>query len=175
MHYDPKAYDAAIAEHGQPDKNGHVTRFSDASTFDEVCVLCGAKDGVPRGMHGDAFYQRCPCAPLIFTGPVRVDSNPKGHFIMPADAEPGTAIYLKAGSAELALMVADLINLVLAGAKFRLGDRVKKTKGSSWRGKVVGWYSTGLTPIGYAVESSLEPGSVQIYPEAALDRWDGNP
>lgn len=53
--------------------------------------------------------------------------------------------------------------------KFSLGDRVTKTKGSSWTGLVVGFYSTSLTPIGYAVESENEPGSVQIYPESALD------
>ena len=52
--------------------------------------------------------------------------------------------------------------------KFSLGDRVTKTKGSSWTGLVVGFYSTSLTPIGYAVESENEPGSVQIYPESAL-------
>lgn len=53
--------------------------------------------------------------------------------------------------------------------KFILGDLVTKTKGSQWSGKVVGWYSTLLTPEGYAVESSTEVGSVQIYPAAALD------
>ena len=47
---------------------------------------------------------------------------------------------------------------------FRLGDRVTKTKGSSWTGLVVGFYSTTLTPEGYAVESENERGSVQIYP-----------
>lgn len=57
---------------------------------------------------------------------------------------------------------------VTEGRKFQLGDRVTKVKGSSWTGKVVGFYSTDLTPIGYAVESEREPGSVQIYPEAAL-------
>jgi hypothetical protein len=54
-----------------------------------------------------------------------------------------------------------------AGA-FKLGDFVQKKSGSSWRGKVVGFYSTNLTPRGYCVESANEPGSVQIYPEAAL-------
>lgn len=53
--------------------------------------------------------------------------------------------------------------------KFKIGDSVRKIKGSSWSGKVVGMYSTDLTPIGYAVESSSEKGSVQIYPEAALE------
>lgn len=52
---------------------------------------------------------------------------------------------------------------------FKLGDRVRKTKGSSWQGIVVGTYSTTLTPEGYAVESEREPGSVQIYPAAALE------
>lgn len=51
---------------------------------------------------------------------------------------------------------------------FTLGDRVTKIKGSSWTGRVVGFYSTTLTPVGYCVESENEPGSVQIYPEAAL-------
>ena len=62
-------------------------------------------------------------------------------------------------------------NAVKGGGKFRfpLKSRVTKTKGSSWTGHVVGFYSTELTPIGYAVESENEPGSVQIYPEAALE------
>jgi hypothetical protein len=54
-----------------------------------------------------------------------------------------------------------------AGA-FKRGDRVEKISGSSWRGIVVGEYSTSLTPDGYAVESEREPGSVQIYPAKAL-------
>lgn len=53
--------------------------------------------------------------------------------------------------------------------KFQLGDRVTKTKGSKWTGRVVGTYSTKLTPEGYAVESETEKGSVQIYPAAALE------
>ena len=54
-------------------------------------------------------------------------------------------------------------------AKFKRGDRVQKIKGSAWRGHVVGTYSTGLTPEGYNVESENEPGSVQLYPAAALE------
>lgn len=53
--------------------------------------------------------------------------------------------------------------------KFKWGDRVRKTKGSSWQGHVVGTYATTLTPEGYAVESEREPGSVQIYPASALE------
>lgn len=55
-----------------------------------------------------------------------------------------------------------------SGRKYKLGDRLTKTKGSKWTGRVVGFYSTNLTPIGYAIESETETGSVQIYPEAAL-------
>jgi len=57
--------------------------------------------------------------------------------------------------------------LALIG-QFAIGDRVTKIKGSAWTGRVVGTYSTTLTPEGYAVESENEPGSVQIYPAAAL-------
>lgn len=57
---------------------------------------------------------------------------------------------------------------------FQLGDLVRKVKGSQWHGKVVGTYSTDLTPEGYAVESATEKGSVQIYPAAALEPWDGS-
>jgi hypothetical protein len=57
---------------------------------------------------------------------------------------------------------------VVEVGKFKVGDRVTKTKGSSWTGLVVGFYSTTLTPEGYAVESETEKGSVQIYPAAAL-------
>lgn len=53
-------------------------------------------------------------------------------------------------------------------AAWGLGEVVTKTKGSQWTGRVVGYYSTSLTPNGYAVESLTEKGSVQIYPEAAL-------
>ena len=54
---------------------------------------------------------------------------------------------------------------------FRIGDRVQKRSGGSWRGTIVGWYRTAMTPEGYAVESAFEPGSVQIYPAPALEPW----
>jgi dihydrofolate reductase (trimethoprim resistance protein) len=57
-----------------------------------------------------------------------------------------------------------------ARATFGLGDRVRKKSGAAWQGHVVGWYSTKLTPEGYAVESEAHPGSVQIYPVGALER-----
>ena len=52
---------------------------------------------------------------------------------------------------------------------FSEGDKVRKKSGSAWQGRVVGWYSTSLTTEGYAVESDAHPGSVQIYPVAALE------
>lgn len=61
------------------------------------------------------------------------------------------------------------IETLQSDAKFHIGDRVRKTKGSQWSGVVVGTYSTVLTPEGYAVESSTETGSVQIYPAQALE------
>lgn len=53
--------------------------------------------------------------------------------------------------------------------KFRMGDLVKKSTGSEWVGRVVGWYLTEQTPEGYAVESSAHRNSVQIYPAKALE------
>jgi dihydrofolate reductase (trimethoprim resistance protein) len=55
---------------------------------------------------------------------------------------------------------------------YKLGDLLTKTKGSSWTGRVVGFYGTNLTDEGYAIESMYEPGSVQIYPLSALRRYD---
>jgi len=52
---------------------------------------------------------------------------------------------------------------------YRLGTRLRKKSGSSWQGRVVGYYSTNLTPVGYCIESEREPGSVQIYPASALE------
>ncbi len=60
--------------------------------------------------------------------------------------------------------------------KWPIGTRVEKVRGANWRGRVVGRYSTALTADGYCVESEWEPGSVQIYPHAALravDPWPG--
>ena len=52
--------------------------------------------------------------------------------------------------------------------QYDIGDLLRKHKGSEWYGKVVGFYSTDLTPEGYAIESGAHPGSVQIYPVQAL-------
>lgn len=55
-------------------------------------------------------------------------------------------------------------------AKYKLGDLLTKKSGSQWTGIVVGFYSTKRTPHGYAIESIFEEGSVQIYPEKALEK-----
>lgn len=55
------------------------------------------------------------------------------------------------------------------GWAYSIGQRVQKKSGGSWHGTVVGFYTASLTPRGYAVESEREEGSVQIYPEAALE------
>ena len=49
-----------------------------------------------------------------------------------------------------------------------MGQRVTKTKGNPWRWRVVGYYSTDLTPEGYVVESENEPGWLQLYAVGAL-------
>ena len=69
-------------------------------------------------------------------------------------------------------MIDNWSKIVNGPTKFYLGDTVRKSKGSQWHGTVVGFYSTDLTSIGYAVESATEKGSVQIYPEAALVAWE---
>lgn len=48
-------------------------------------------------------------------------------------------------------------------------QRVRKTSGSEWQGRICGTYSTEQTPEGYAVESEAHAGSVQIYPAKALE------
>jgi len=59
--------------------------------------------------------------------------------------------------------------LSVALATFPMGTRVRKKTGSSWQGRVVGYYSSSLTTLGLCVESEREPGSVQIYPLKALE------
>ena len=56
---------------------------------------------------------------------------------------------------------------------FKIGDRVRK-KGNKgqWHGRICGFYRATHTPIGYAVESERELGSVQIYPETALEIYE---
>lgn len=73
------------------------------------------------------------------------------------------AVYLKRAMAEQEAQ---------GGRKLKPGQRVRKTKGSAWTGRVCGTYSTELTPEGYAVESDAHPGSVQIYPATMLEAME---
>ena len=60
--------------------------------------------------------------------------------------------------------------------RFEYGTVVRKIKGSNWKGRVVGFYTSSFTKEGYAVESDSERGSVQIYPVTALEEvTDRNP
>ena len=70
--------------------------------------------------------------------------------------------------ADIAAIAESAIESSSKPCAFRLGDLVKKVSGSAWEGRIVGTYSTALTPEGYAVESASHPGSVQIYPAKAL-------
>ena len=92
-------------------------------------------------------------------------------------AESGGRDLWAAGAAETYdRCIAQLDGRILgtSPATFQRGDLVKKrgTKGQ-WHGRICGEYSTDITPEGYAVESLLERGSVQIYPASALEPWDG--
>jgi dihydrofolate reductase (trimethoprim resistance protein) len=77
--------------------------------------------------------------------------------------------------AEIIAQFADTTDDQPFGAKWGIGDPVAKIRGSAWRGHVVGFYRTKATPIGYCVESAFEPGSVQVWPEAALADWTPTP
>ena len=63
-----------------------------------------------------------------------------------------------------------LVSVYPIAATYPPGTRVRKTKGSSWHGTVVGYYASSLNPHGVAVESEREPGSVQVYPASALEK-----
>jgi hypothetical protein len=62
-------------------------------------------------------------------------------------------------------------NMIDGVGLFGLGSMVRKKSGSNWHGRVVGFYTTDLNENGYCVESSFEKGSVQLYPESALESW----
>jgi dihydrofolate reductase (trimethoprim resistance protein) len=62
---------------------------------------------------------------------------------------------------------------------FGLGERVRKKSGAAWQGCIVGWYSTKLTPEGYAVESEAHIQArcrftrsqhLSAWPDLSIDR-----
>lgn len=56
--------------------NGHVTRISmDASSYDEICVNCGATDGI--GTMGRLAYP-CPNQPAEEEKPVNAEDTQDG-------------------------------------------------------------------------------------------------
>lgn len=102
----------------------------------------------------------------------------RGEYLREAhspDPEPEQATAAPVSPRPLSL--SDLpaeINALLrrADAPFVLGDSVRKRPGGGeWRGVVVGLYLASKTPLGFAVESVREEGSVQIYPARALQEW----
>lgn len=102
-----------------------------------------------------------PAAPHDTSADPNINAGPDGRFFVKAGDRARRDVSVSAAPPVEYAAPAD--------RRFAIGDRVTKIKGSKWTGRVVGLYSTALTPIGYAVESETEAGSVQIYPEAALD------
>lgn len=62
---------------------------------------------------------------------------------------------------------------LVTGGVYSFGDLVRKKSGGQWHGAVVGFYHTTLTQHGVCVESMKERGSVQLYPQVAMEDWDG--
>lgn len=110
------------------------------------------------------------------TRPAQTEQQPVGHVYTMQPCFPGEPmrahaqlhVALPAGTKLYAAPIAQ----TAPQGKFRMGDLVKKSTGSEWEGRVVGWYSTEQTPEGYAVESSAHRNSVQIYPAKALEAVD---
>ncbi|WP_376781290.1 hypothetical protein [Stutzerimonas kunmingensis] len=84
------------------------------------------------------------------------------------DCSASCAVWNSQGRSRVPLYAVPIAQTAPQG-KFRMGDLVKKSTGSEWEGRVVGWYSTEQTKEGYAVESSAHRNSVQIYPATALE------
>ena len=100
-----------------------------------------------------------------------LDGKPLVEFITPVFSQE-TLDQSKLMRAEVGYRVLDDFKPISEDKKvdkFKRGDLVKKKSGSEWQGTVCGWYSTELTPEGYAVESASHKGSVQIYPASALE------
>jgi hypothetical protein len=99
---------------------GHVTRYSDSSLYDEVCVNCGATDAQAGGLN-----QPCPAAPQPAVSKLvqllaEVRKHPSGspeqkqaitEYLTALDAEPTEAITenLKALDAEPEGVIADVL------------------------------------------------------------------
>jgi hypothetical protein len=54
----------ALKRYGQPNKMGHITRYSDSSVYDEKCVMCGLTDGsLMMPVKRDIYNTPCPAEP----------------------------------------------------------------------------------------------------------------
>lgn len=126
------------------------------------------RDGSAR----DRFAEKC--LDVFNAGIVRRpdDKNPRGYTDYYSPYEAMMAVIALVSEAAEARARLEGAKAMQWPDQWPLGTRVRKRKGSSWQGRVVGYYSTDLTPRGYAVESEREPGSVQIYPKAAFEVID---
>jgi hypothetical protein len=52
-------FDNLVRKYGPPDDMGHITRFSDSSLYDEICVVCGLTDGA--GWHVKSTIDNTRC------------------------------------------------------------------------------------------------------------------
>lgn len=120
----------------------------------------------------DSLRERCTCAVILNDKEIYyLDGKPLVEFVTPVFSQQ-TVDQSKLLGAEIGYRVLDDFKPTSEDRrvdKFKRGDLVKKKSGSEWQGTVCGWYSTELTPEGYAVESASHKGSVQIYPASALE------
>lgn len=82
--------------------------------------------------------------------------------------QPATDVLMRAAAPQAVQWLPEIKDMTNSPQLLNMHDRVRKKSGSEWQGRIVGWYSTELTPEGYAVESEIHKGSVQIYPAKAL-------
>lgn len=144
-----------------PDENGNRTRYRDTMVMDLMRAAYRAERVVPAQASAPEVDD---LAALVARLVRALRTAAPGHDL------PEKALdYLKRKGLTGSALRAAPVPAQDEPRKFQLGDQVRKTKGSQWHGRVVGQYATELTPEGYAVESSTERGSVQIYPAAALE------
>jgi len=59
-------------------------------------------------------------------------------------------------------------------SEFIVGDRVKVERpGATWRGSIIGTYTTLAGHKGYVIESHFEKGQVHVERERWVVYWDG--
>jgi len=148
------------------------------------CDFCGVipdhhpwhGSGLFKGVDSPHLHACNECRPLLPARPAQIEQQPVAWML--EGAVGGSCLEFQQsdlldsqrryGGCMVPLFVAPIAQAAPQG-KFRMGDLVKKSTGSEWEGRVVGWYSTEQTPEGYAVESSAHRNSVQIYPAKALE------